>query len=41
MAVPEDGCLTMNADSQRVSIDCALQNMSMVTTFDTGIAALG
>lgn len=41
MAVPEDGCSTMDADWHRASMDCALQNMSMLTTVDAVIAALG
>ncbi|WP_114376334.1 isochorismatase family protein [Elioraea thermophila] len=41
MVVPEDGCSTMNADWHRASINYALQNVSMVTTVDAVIAALG
>jgi gluconolactonase len=41
MIVPGDGCSTMNAEWQRAAIDFALQNVSIVTTVDELIAALG
>ena len=39
--VPEDCCSTMNADWHNASINCALQNVSVVTNADTVIKALG
>ena len=41
MVVPEDACSTMNADWHAASIGFALQNVSMVTSTDEVIAALG
>ena len=41
MVVPEDGCLTMNADWQNASINYALQNVSTVTSCAAVTAALG
>jgi gluconolactonase len=41
MIVPEDCCSTMNADWHNASINFALQNVSVVTSADAVIAALG
>ena len=41
MVIPEDACSTMNADWHRASINYALQNVSVVTTTDHVIRALG
>jgi len=41
MFVPEDCCSTMNADWHNASINYALQNVSVVTTSDEVIEALG
>lgn len=41
LAVPDDGCSTMNADWHRASIDHAMQNVALVTTVGAVIAALG
>jgi len=40
MIIPEDGCSTMNADWHRASINYAMQNVALVTTTDSVIAAL-
>ena len=41
MIIPEDGCLTMNADWHRTSIDYAMQNVAAVTTTAEVLRALG
>ena len=41
MIVPEDCCSTMNADWHNASINFALQNVSVVTSADAVIKALG
>jgi gluconolactonase len=41
MIIPEDACSTMNADWHRAAINYALQNVSVVTTTDHVVRALG
>jgi gluconolactonase len=41
MVIPEDACSTMNADWHRAAIGYALQNVSLVTSTEAVIAALG
>ena len=41
MIVPEDGCSTMNAEWHAASINFALQNVSVVTTVEAVLQALG
>lgn len=40
MAIPEDRCSTTNADWHRASIDCAMQNVALVTRTQAVIDAL-
>ena len=41
MVIPEDGCLTMNAEWHNASINYAMQNVATVVKTADVIAALG